>query len=37
MSYGTHVIVLSPQWLAEEIGLMHWESTEMYSKGEDCN
>ena len=31
LSYGTQVKVLSPQWLADEVGQAHWEAAEMYS------
>lgn len=37
LSFGTQVKVLSPQWLTEVIGQMHWESAEMYSLGKVCD
>ena len=30
LSLGTSVKVLSPQWLADEVGQTHWEAAEMY-------
>lgn len=37
LSFGTQLRVLSPQWLTDEIGQMHWESAEMYSKGKSSD
>jgi hypothetical protein len=35
LSLGTSVKVLSPQWLADEVGQTHWEAAEMYCPEEN--
>ena len=30
LSLGTSVKVLSPQWLADEVGQTHWDAAELY-------